>query len=99
MSAKRRLAASAAVLALLSAGCGDDADTASAGTSEQQLKVGFITKFPVDFYDTMVTAVKDWNKSNPDVQVIFAQGKSGTDDEGEIAAIQSMVTQGVKAIA
>ena len=31
--------------------------------------------------------------------MIFAQGKSGTDDAGEIAAIQNMVAQGVKGIA
>jgi len=31
--------------------------------------------------------------------VIFGQGKSGTDDAGEIAAIQNMVAQGVKGIA
>ncbi len=31
--------------------------------------------------------------------MVFAQGTSGTDDEGEINAIESMVTQGVKAIA
>ena len=35
---------------------------------------------------------------HPEVELIFAQGASGTDDEGEIAAIESMVTQGVKAI-
>jgi ABC-type sugar transport system substrate-binding protein len=46
-----------------------------------------------------VDSVKTWNKDHPDVKVIFAQGKSGTDDEGEIAAIQSMVSQQVKAIA
>ena len=63
------------------------------------MKIGFITKFPVDFYDTMVDAAKDWNKDHPEVELIFAQGASGTDDEGEIAAIESMVTQGVKAIA
>jgi simple sugar transport system substrate-binding protein len=68
--------------------------TAPAGTS----KVGFITKFPVDFYDTMVDAAKTWNKDHPEVELIFAQGASGTDDEGEIAAIESMITQGVKAI-
>jgi ABC-type sugar transport system substrate-binding protein len=99
MNAKRRLAASVAALALLSAGCGDDSGDTGSGTSPDKIKIGFITKFPVDFYDTMVTAVKDWNKSHQDVEVIYAQGKSGTDDEGEIAAIQSMVTQGVKAIA
>ena len=35
----------------------------------------------------------------PTSRVVFAQGKSGTDDEGEIAAIESMITQGVNAIA
>ena len=88
MNAKRRLAATAAALALLSTACGGD-DTPSAGSADK-IKVGFITK---------VTAVKDWNTAHGDVQVVFAQGKSGTDDEGEIAAIQSMVAQGVKAIA
>ena len=63
------------------------------------MKIGFITKFPVDFYDTMIQGAKDWNKDHPEVTLIFAQGASGTDDEGEINAIQSMVTQGVKAIA
>jgi simple sugar transport system substrate-binding protein len=61
-------------------------------------KIGFITKFPVDFYDIMVDAAKAWNADHPDIEMIFAQGSSGTDDEGEIAAIESMVTQGVKAI-
>ena len=70
-------------------------DTAAAGETS---KIGFITKFPVDFYDTMVDAAKDWNEDHPDVELIFAQGTSGTDDEGEITAIESMITQGVKAI-
>ncbi|MEP7048516.1 MAG: sugar ABC transporter substrate-binding protein [Ilumatobacteraceae bacterium] len=69
--------------------------TAAAGGTS---KIGFITKFPVDFYDTMVDAAKEWNKDHPDVEMIYAQGASGTDDEGEIAAIESMITQGVKAI-
>ncbi len=100
MSATKRLAAVAAAVALLATGCGDDSTgAASGGGSAATTKVGFVTKFPVDFYDTMVTAVKDWNRSHPDVQVVYAQGQSGTDDEGEIAAIQSMVAQGVKAIA
>ena len=47
----------------------------------------------------MVNAAKAWDADHPDVEVVFAQGTSGTDDEGEIAAIQSMITQGVKAIA
>jgi ABC-type sugar transport system substrate-binding protein len=106
MKANRRvIAAVTTCAALLLAGCGGSSggSSAGAGTTPAKaagtIKIGFITKFPVDFYDTMVDSVKTWNKDHPDVKVIFAQGKSGTDDEGEIAAIQSMVSQQVKAIA
>jgi ABC-type sugar transport system substrate-binding protein len=44
-------------------------------------------------------AAKKWDKAQPGAKVLFAQGKSGTDDAGEIAAIQNLVTQGVKGIA
>ncbi len=54
-------------------------------TGGEPIKIGFITKFPVDFYDTMVDAAKTWNKDHPEVELVFAQGASGTDDEGEIA--------------
>src|SRR4030095_10342959 len=63
------------------------------------LKVGLITKFPVDFYDTMVDAVKKYDADHADVEVVYGQGKSGTDGEGEIAIIENMIVQGVKAIA
>jgi simple sugar transport system substrate-binding protein len=91
-------ATSAAPVATEAAPAATDAaapDTAASGGTS---KIGFITKFPVDFYDTMVDAAKAWNADHSDVELIFAQGSSGTDDEGEIAAIESMVTQGVKAI-
>ena len=32
------------------------------------IKIGFITKFPVDFYDTMVDAAKEWNEDHPEVE-------------------------------
>ncbi len=90
--------------------CGDDSgDSGGAATtgsgsegtaaSGEAMKIGFITKFPVDFFDTMVEGAKEWNTTHPEVELIFAQGESGTDDEGEIAAIESMMTQGVAAIA
>jgi simple sugar transport system substrate-binding protein len=71
----------------------------AAASAADKVKIGFITKFPVDFYDIMVDAAKEWAAAHPDVEAVFAQGKSGTDDEGEIAAIESMITQGVNAIA
>ena len=77
------------------------ATSATATTSRQQapVKLGFITKFPVDFFFVLENAAKKWDKSQPNATVIFGQGKSGTDDAGEIAAIQNMVAQGVKGIA
>jgi simple sugar transport system substrate-binding protein len=86
--------------ALLVAGCSNDGSGDGGGAKDGgTIKIGFITKFPVDFYDTMVDAAKAWDKSEPGAELVFAQGSSGTDDEGEIAAIESMITQGVKAIA
>ena len=73
--------------------------TVAPSVAAEKIKLGFITKFPVDFYDIMVAAVKAWAKDHPEVEVIYASGKSGTDDEGEIAAIESMISQGVKGIA
>lgn len=99
---KRVVVAVVACAALLSAACSSSKASAggtSGGNAAGKIKIGFITKFPVDFYDTMVDAVKTWNKQHSDVTVLFGQGKSGTDDESEIASIQSMVAQGVKAIA
>jgi ABC-type sugar transport system substrate-binding protein len=73
--------------------------SAPAAASGAPIKVGLITKFPVDFYSTMVNAVKAYAAANPNVTVLYAQGKSGTDDASEIAAIQDFVTQGVQGIA
>ena len=100
-------AAAAASAALLLTACSsDDAPTSAApstsgtaGAPADVVHIGMITKFPVDFYDTMVDAAKAWDAAEPGADVIFAQGTSGTDDEGEIAAIQSMIAQGVDAIA
>lgn len=77
--------------------CNDDSSTSNGGS--EVLKVGLITKFPVDFYDTMVDAVKKYDAEHTDVEVIYGQGKSGTDDEGVTAIIENMITQNVKAIA
>jgi ABC-type sugar transport system substrate-binding protein len=75
------------------------ASSPAAAASGAPIKVGLITKFPVDFYSTMVNAVKAYATAHPNVTVLYAQGKSGTDDASEIAAIQDFVTQDVKAIA
>jgi simple sugar transport system substrate-binding protein len=92
------LAAATAALALLLTACAP-ASTPGSGGDSKVIKIGFITKFPVDFYDTMVQAAKDWDAKTPGAEIVFSQGKSGTDDESEINAIQADITLGVKAIA
>jgi simple sugar transport system substrate-binding protein len=90
-------AAAAATIALSLTAC--STPTGNGGGGDDVMTIGFITKFPVDFYDIMVDAAKEWDANEPGAEVVFAQGKSGTDDEGEIAAIDSFVTQQVDAIA
>lgn len=63
------------------------------------VKLGFITKFPVPFFATMEDAAKAYAEANPGVEIIYGQGSSATDIEGQIALIESMVTQGVQGIA
>ncbi|MEO8263408.1 MAG: sugar ABC transporter substrate-binding protein [Pseudolysinimonas sp.] len=91
-------AACAATIALSLAACSTPADNGGGG-GDDVLTIGLITKFPVDFYDIMVDAAKAWDEAEPGAEVVYAQGKSGTDDEGEIAAIESFITQQVDAIA
>ena len=68
-------------------------------TTTEKIKIGLITKFPVDFFFTIENAAKEWAAAHPDVELITGQGKAGNDHEGQIAIIESMVAQGVKGIA
>jgi len=90
-----------AVLLVAALAGGATAKTApTARVADQKVvKLGFITKFPVGFFFTLQNAAKKWDKQHAGAKVVFAQGKSATDDAGEIAAIQDMVAGGVKGIA
>ena len=68
-------------------------------SAAEDVKIGFITKFPVPFFATMENAAKAYAAAHPGVEIIFGQGTSATDIEGQIALIESMVTKGVKGIA
>jgi simple sugar transport system substrate-binding protein len=63
------------------------------------VKLGFVTKFPVDFFFTLEDAAKAWDEAHPEAEVLFAQGQSASDDAGQIAAIEDLVAQGVAGIA
>ncbi len=47
----------------------------------------------------MENAAKDYAAAHPGVEIVFGQGTSATDIEGQIALIESMVTKGVQGIA
>lgn len=68
-------------------------------SADENVKIGFITKFPVPFFATMEDAAKAYAVAHPGVEIIYGQGTSATDIEGQIALIESMVTKGVKGIA
>jgi simple sugar transport system substrate-binding protein len=74
-------------------------DADEAGDTDEAVKLGLITKFPVDFFFIIEEAAQDWAADHPDVELITGMGESGTDDEGVIALIESMVAQGVDGIA
>jgi ABC-type sugar transport system substrate-binding protein len=71
----------------------------AASAQAEAIKVGFITKFPADFFSTLQNAAKEYAAKNTDVQIIFGQGQSATDTAGQINLIESMISQGVKGIA
>src|SRR5215217_2671221 len=75
------------------------AANAGPGLAQDKIKLGFITKFPVPFFATMENAAKAYAEAHPGVEIIYGQGTSATDIEGQIAQIESMVTQGVQGIA
>ena len=64
-----------------------------------KIKIGYITKFPVPYFQTMEDAAKAWAKDHQNVEIVYGQGKSATDIEGQIALIEKMVAQGVQGIA
>jgi ABC-type sugar transport system substrate-binding protein len=86
-------------LKLLLGGLALVAATVTPALAQDPVKIGFITKFPVPFFATMENAAKAYAAANPGVEIIYGQGTSATDIEGQIALIESMVTQGVKGIA
>ncbi len=86
-------------LKLLLGGLALAAAIAGPSVAQDSVKIGFITKFPVPFFATMEDAARAYAKANPGVEIIFGQGTSATDIEGQIAQIESMVTQGVQGIA
>ena len=83
----------------LSAGLAIAVAFAMPASAADKIKVGLITKFPVPFYSTMEDAAKKYAAAHPEIELVTGQGQAATDIEGQIALIESMITQGVKGLA
>lgn len=99
MSKTLRWAALAMGTAMAVAPAAAMAQSDDPGATGEVVKLGFITKFPVDFFFTLENAAKAWDEAHPEAEVLFAQGQSATDDAGVTAAIEDLVAQGVSGIA
>ena len=73
---KKRLAAVTALVVVVASASAVASVTASAkpGRAQSSVKLGFITKFPVDFYFTLVGGAKSWQKTHTNVTVMYGQG-------------------------
>jgi len=98
MDMKRRWGPLVLGFAMVTAPAGVVAQSESDAPAEP-VTLGFVTKFPVDFFFTLENAAKAWDEAHPEAEVLFAQGQSATDDAGQIAAIEDLVAQGVQGLA
>ena len=92
----RRTAAVSVALLLVLTGCGRG--TESSNSVPEMVRVGFVTKFPAAFYDEMITGASNYAAAHPEVRVTFVRSDSATDDAGQSALVDDLVTQGMHAI-
>ena len=77
MDKKRRWGTLALGLAMVTAPASVVAQSESDAPADV-VKLGFVTKFPVDFFFTLENAAKAWDEAHPEAEVLFAQGQSAT---------------------
>jgi fructose transport system substrate-binding protein len=95
----------AALLSLGVAACGGDDEGGGGGggggggsSSEEEITVGLIVKRESNpFFVKMIEAGKKAAKEN-NVKLITAAGKSDTDNQSQVTALENMTTQGAKGI-
>jgi len=93
----------AGVLAAGVAACGDDDSSSSGGgggsaSKDEQVTIGLITKTEANpFFVKMKEGAQAAAKEN-NVKLLTASGKSDTDNQSQVTAIENMTTQGAKVI-
>ena len=48
-------------------------DRLAGASRTDEVKLGFVTKFPVDFFFTLENAAKEYAAAHPDVEVLFGR--------------------------
>jgi fructose transport system substrate-binding protein len=96
--ASRRLSLALAVVVLVATAAGSTVASARSTGGSETIKVALITK---DVTNPFFVKMKQGAKAQANklgAQFLYAAGKSSSDNAGQIAAIENMVTAGVKGI-
>lgn len=80
-----------------SSGTGKANSSVSAVGSKGQTTIGFLYKLPNPYFNAMTAAVKQWAAQNH-VHLLVGGGQTPTDVSGQISAIQTMISDGAKAL-
>ena len=94
----------AGVLALGAAACGDDEESADGGggggaeSSQEEVTVGLITKTESNPFFVKMKEGAQAQAKKENVNLLTASGKSDTDNQSQVTALENMTTQGAKGI-
>jgi fructose transport system substrate-binding protein len=91
----------AGALALGVVACGDDEESGgggSSGSSQEEVTVGLITKTEANPFFVKMKEGAQAKAKELNVKLLTASGKSDTDNQSQVTALENMTTQGAKGI-
>ena len=101
MSSRLLAVGTAAALAVGVAACGDDEESSSGGggaKKEEEVTVGLITKTEANPFFVKMKEGAQAKAKELNVKLLTAAGKSDTDNQSQVTALENMTTQGAKGI-
>ena len=101
MSSRLLAVGTAAALAIGVAACGDDEESSSGGggaKKEEEVTVGLITKTEANPFFVKMKEGAQAKAKELNVKLLTAAGKSDTDNQSQVTALENMTTQGAKGI-
>ncbi len=91
----------AAALALGVVACGDDEESGEgggSGSAQEEITVGLITKTEANPFFVKMKEGAQAKAGELNVKLLTASGKSDTDNQSQVTALENMTTQGAKGI-